>query len=216
MMTLVVPLALAQSALAGEAYSNSWILPAYAAGQKTDFDYNDTLTPPIGTFFPPMAGWCLGKTAKIGVPLAHNLGEAPAAPIHFLGNASLDDKVQADQVQVCLSGYTARPPAHDQQVTQILNLGQDHRSELQQLRGEISSLKSQQAALESQFGSLQSQIGSLRGELAGAMAETRRIVAELGNRLISGETALRGSQARVSMLEAENSNLRAQLSTMPR
>lgn len=209
LMVLLVPLTLVHSALAGEAYSNSWILPAYAAGQKTDFDFNDTLTPPIGTFFPPMAGWCLGKTAKIGVPLVHNLGEAPAAPIHFLGNASLDDKVQADQVQVCLSGYTARPPSHDQQVTQILNLGQDHRSELQQLRGEISDLKSQQASLESQ-------IGSLRGELAGAMAETQRIVAELGRRLISGETALRSSHARVSMLEAENSSLRLQLSTLPR
>jgi hypothetical protein len=200
---------LVETAGAGEEYSNSWILPAYAAGQRAEFNIDDTLAPPIATFFPPMAGWCLGKTAKVGLPLVHDLGVPPPAAIRFLADESLNDKVQADQVRICLDGYTAHPPEYDRRLTQVLNLTQSQATELHLLHGEISRMQARQRSLEET-------IDALRRKLGRALVESRRIQAELSGRLGQAKVQLQASENRIASLESENGRLRSELSRVQR
>jgi hypothetical protein len=203
-LMLVAGLSVARQAPAAVAeYSNSWILPAYAAGQSTQLNIDDTLTPPVATFFPPMAGWCLGKIAKVGLPLVHDLGN-PAPPIRFLVNESLNGIVRPEHVRICLSGYTAISPDHDARSVQIVNMTQTQAGEISTLRSEVGGVSAKLQSIGGELSAANSEVSRVRGQLS----ELRNQIAVALKQKAETEEQLGQATQRVSTLEAENAALR--------
>jgi len=199
-LLIALPLSLHLAGAAATDYSNGWILPAYAGGHEPQLDFSGNVVPPLFSFFPPMAGWCEGKTASIGSPLVVNLGEAPQPVVHFLGNPQLDDQVTANRVRVCLSGYSTLPPQHDQHSVEIVRVVHAQASQIGQLQQELGRVRTDLA-------NLSAQIGQLQGALEAALQDRARLQKKLGQTL--GEwAACRQANA---ALNGEIANLRSQL-----
>jgi hypothetical protein len=191
----------------GVEYSNNWILPAYAAGQTHHLNIDDTLTPPILTFYPPMPGWCYGNTAKIGPAQAYALNEPPQPPVVFLNNEALNKKISPEFVKICLSGYSSLPLEHDNRSVQVLNV-------VNAQAGDVKALQSEMAKLANTLQSLQSAVDSLRGEVSAVLQQSQQLQANLlrsQNDLRQALQALQASNDKIAKLESENSDLRNQL-----
>ena len=191
-------------------HSNSWILPAYAAGHEPEVDFSGNVRPPIFTFFPPMAGWCEGRTANIGLPVVFDLGEPQPAPVvHFLAQPALDDQVTAERVRVCLSGFSTLPPEHDSRTIQLVSVVNSQQSDITALRRQVSSLSSDVSNMRGEISSLRSQISSLQQAVTQALTERAALQGQLGTTIAH----LAKCRQHNAGLQAENARLQSALST---
>jgi hypothetical protein len=200
--SLALIAALQLSAAVAAEHSNSWILPAYAAGHEPEVDFSGNVRPPIFTFFPPMAGWCEGRTANIGLPVVFDLGEPQPAPVvHFLAQPALDDQVTAERVRVCLSGFSTLPPEHDSRTIQLVSIVNSQQSDITALRREVSSLSSDVSSMRGQISSLQQAISQALTERAGLQGQLGAAIAHLAK-----------CRQRNADFQADNARLRSALS----